>query len=199
MSALTSLPSRSKAAFLMSAEALAEISQRLYFWTFTWAEILPVSECRRTWNRFTNLLHGNTSERFAALRVWELHPGGHGLHVHMLTNERIDVNVVRCLLARAGMGVVCHVRGARLGDEAYMAKYMRKGRRIPGVRQWAKLGKWQHVRCGGLVFESQEANFFRQLYHSPQVQELPPSMRWVETRRLAILLLPKWAGRNSAE
>jgi hypothetical protein len=183
---------RSHAAFLFSAEMLAEQSGWLYFWTFTWARRLELEEYRRTWNQFSTLLQRHSSPDFKGLRHWERHPRGHGLHVHMLTNERIDVNLVRQLTVRCGLGKVVHVRRGSLKDAKYMSKYMTKSGRIKGVRMWAALGHWEHSLVKNVRDKSKEADFYRKIYHSPDVQALPPNKRWLETRRLVELLWPKW-------
>jgi hypothetical protein len=183
---------RSQIAFLKSAEVLESCTGQLYFWTFTWKEKdLPIPEYRRTWNRFTVALRRRLPLGFKALRVWERHPGGHGLHVHMLSTIRMDLGMVRLLLERAGMGIVCHVAKAQTGCAKYLAKYLTKQGRIRGVKQWSKLGKWQHVLCGSIVFKSKEADFFRNIYHSPEVQELPPRQRWWRTKVLHSVALAK--------
>jgi hypothetical protein len=113
------------------------------------------------------------------------------MHVHMLSNLRMDLRMVRFLLRRAGMGIVCHVRIVGKGYALYMSKYMTKEGRIKGVKQWSKLGKWQHVLCGDLVFILKDADLLRNIYHSPEVQELPLKQRWWRTKVLHDIALRK--------
>lgn len=160
------LPKRERAAFLMSVEELFALAKQqgrqVYFWTFTWAEPMAYWCYGPSWHRFSRwLVRDYTSDDFAALRVWERHPQGHGLHVHMLCNERLDVNHMRQGAVHFGLGYVLHVRKAIPKDAGYLSKYMTKDGRIPGVRQWAKLGNWEHVKCCDLEFHSKEADHFR--------------------------------------
>ena len=188
---------KSRAAFLFSAQRLAEISRRLYFWTFTWEEEwLALEIYRRSWNRFTTALQRRTKADFAALRVWEEHQGGHGLHVHMLANERLDVNLVRVLAKRAGIGRI-NVRRAVQRDAEYLAKYMTKRGKIRGVRQWAALGNWQHTKVSDVEVESDDGKLLRTIYRSPAVQALPTRRRWGEARRIFFQFMR--AGMNPSE
>lgn len=151
------LPDRSKAAFIMSAEELFERNGKLYFWTFTWPDAMPVWCYANSWDRFAHsLIQNYTRDDFEALRVWERHPGGHGIHVHALCNERLDVNLIRELTVRYGLGKVVHVRKAVRKDVSYLTKYMTKDQAIPGLRMWAKMGCWAHVKGSDLEFESKE-------------------------------------------
>ncbi len=90
---------------------------------------------------------------FSGVRVFELHPNGHGLHVHVVTTEFISVNQVRPICKRFGWGRV-HVKrisGAKASN--YLAKYLTKqrkawhGAKLTGVRWWGVFGKVEkHVR-----------------------------------------------------
>ena len=92
---------KSKAAFLLASQTLGK--QRLYLWTFTFRELLAVKETRKHWNHLLTLLLREWPN-LQGLRVFELHPGGHGLHVHLITNQFIDVNRARELATQAGWG-----------------------------------------------------------------------------------------------
>jgi len=92
---------KSKAAFLFASQTLGK--QRLYLWTFTFKEVLAVKETRKHWNHLLTLLLREWPS-VQGLRVFELHPSGHGLHVHLITNQFIDVNRGRELAIRAGWG-----------------------------------------------------------------------------------------------
>ena len=75
------------------------------------------------------------------VRVFELHPGGHGLHVHVVTDQYYRVEDVRAALRGTGWGRI-HVTRCSSGAE-YVAKYVGKARRsgeLKGVRLWAAFG-----------------------------------------------------------
>lgn len=149
------LPQRSTAAFRMSCEELFERNRKVFFWTFTWPDAMPHWCYSRSWERFIDCLRRRyTSNEFQALRVWEKHPQGHGLHVHMLCNERLGVNMVRRIAVHFGLGRVLHARRARHADSLYMSKYLSKDLGVTGLRMWAKIGKWQHCPKNELKFDS---------------------------------------------
>jgi hypothetical protein len=81
------------------------------------------------------------------LRVFELHEE-HGLHVHVMTNQFVDVNVARQLAMQAGWGRVHVVRMA--SDHAgYLAKYLSNDRPecLQQWRLWAGFGKrWEWTK-----------------------------------------------------
>src|SRR6266576_4957516 len=78
---------KSKAAFLFASQTLGK--QTLFLWTFTFKELLAVKETRKRWNHLLTLLL-RTWPQLQGLRVFELHEQ-HGLHVHLITNQFIDV------------------------------------------------------------------------------------------------------------
>src|SRR6266567_4411062 len=90
--------SRSKAAFLFASKTLGK--QQLFLWTFTFKDVLAVKDTRKRWNHLLTLLL-RAWPKLQGLRVFELHEE-HGLHVHLVTNQFIDVNQARELATRAG-------------------------------------------------------------------------------------------------
>src|SRR5947209_5292550 len=95
----------SKAAFLFASQTLGK--QQLFFWTFTFKQVLAVKDTRKRWNHLLTLLLRQWPN-LRGLRVYELHQE-HGLHVHLLTNHFLDVNQARQLAERAGWGRI-HVK-----------------------------------------------------------------------------------------
>src|ERR1700757_3257211 len=91
---------KSKAAFLFASQTLGK--QKLFLWTFTFKEVLAVRETRSHWNHLLTLLQRRWPN-LQGLRVFELHEE-HGLHVHLITNQFIDVNQARALSTQAGWG-----------------------------------------------------------------------------------------------
>ena len=89
---------KSKAAFLFASQTLGK--QRLYLWTFTFKQLLGVKETRKRWNHLLTLLLREWPD-LQGLRVFELHEE-HGLHVHLVTNQFINVNRVRKLAMQPG-------------------------------------------------------------------------------------------------
>jgi hypothetical protein len=143
---------KSKAAFLFASRTLGK--QQLFLWTFTFKDPLAIKETRKRWNHLLTLLLRKWPD-LQGLRVFELHEE-HGLHVHLVTNQFIDVNRARELAAQAGWGRV-HV--ARMPSEhaAYLAKYLSKERPpcFHRWRLWAGFGKgWEWTKVKDIIRES---------------------------------------------
>lgn len=141
----------------------------LYMWTFTWAEATTPEEGAKLWNRFVH--PGGNGIGFnkcfpstSGLRVFEMHPGAdpfqpelsHGLHVHMVVDERLPVDVMRSLWHRLGAGGRIHVKFIPRDKALYIAKYLAKARMecLKGVRLWAPVGRCQHTKVKDVVCDS---------------------------------------------
>lgn len=133
---------KSKAAFLFSAERLA--NRGLYMWTFTFAEVLDIKDTRKRWNHFLTLMKRRWPD-LCGLRVFELHES-HGLHVHLITNRFVDVNECRPMAKKAGWGRV-HVQRVSAERAQYLSKYLSKEREpcLKRWRLWAGFGDWERV------------------------------------------------------
>src|SRR5580692_6942696 len=137
--------SKSKAAFLMSAERLFNHCGQVYFWTFTWPKCMPDWRYGPSWNLFIKGLNRFYGATIVGLRVWEVHPGeySHGLHCHALINRHLNIFIVRRIAKRYGLGHVWVAR-ADIGAAGYLAKYITKENQLsPGMRQWGTIGGFQ--------------------------------------------------------
>ncbi len=153
---------KSEAAFLLSCDRLAK-QGRLYLWTFTFAEVLDLVATRKKWNHLLTLIRRRWPEA-CGLRVFELHKE-HGLHVHLITNKRIDVDQCRQLSKRSGWGRI-HVMRIPKERTAYLAKYLSKERpkAFKRWRLWAGFGKcWDWTRVSQIQVESLFASVSRAL------------------------------------
>ncbi len=114
-------------------------------WPFTFATVLDVKATRKKWNHLLTLLKRRWPN-LAGLRVFELHKN-HGLHVHLVTNRWIDVNVARELAFLAGWGRI-HVMRIPPERASYLAKYLSKERPecLKGWRLWAGFGDWDWTK-----------------------------------------------------
>src|SRR5438552_18653916 len=120
-------------------------------WTFTLKELLAVKETRRRWNHLLTLLLREWPN-LQGLRVFELHQE-HGLHVHLVTNQFIDVNRARQLAAQAGWGRI-HVTPMPSEHSGYLAKYLSKERPqcLYRWRLWAGFGKgWEWTKVKDVI------------------------------------------------
>jgi hypothetical protein len=153
--------SKSKAAFEFPAKKLGK--EKLYFWTFTFAEVLDVKDTRKKWNYLLTLLR-RKYPKLCGLRAFELHEE-HGLHVHMVTNGWIDVNEARARAIKAGWGRI-HVKRIPAEKALYMGKYLTKEDRAPclkGWRLWAAFGPWESTKVKDVQFESEFGKIIRVL------------------------------------
>ena len=99
-----------------------------------------MKETRKRWNHLLTLLLREWPN-LQGLRVFELHQE-HGLHVHLVTNQFIDVNRARELAMKAGWGRI-HVTRMRSEHAGYLAKYLSKERPecLYRWRLWPASGK----------------------------------------------------------
>ena len=150
---------KSKTAFLASSRKLA--TDRLFMWTFTFKELLGVKDTRKRWNRLLTAIKRAWPE-LQGIRVFEMHKR-HGLHVHMVTNERIEVAEARELAEKAGWGRV-HVAVMPAEHAQYLAKYLSKDRPpcLKRWRLWAAFGEgWEPTRVKDLTRESLFSTIYR--------------------------------------
>ncbi len=116
-----------KLGFMWSAQSFAGLGPSLYLWTFTFVERIEVEEATDRWNVLLTVLRREHGERWSGFRAYEMHPGGHGLHIHAVVDERFSAGqmwkVARsCRFGRVDVKEI-PVRGA-----AYLAKYLGKKR-----------------------------------------------------------------------
>lgn len=149
---------KTKAAYLFATQTLSQ--QGLYMWTFTFKEVLDIKDTRKRWNYLLTLLKRQWP-KLCGLRVFELHKS-HGLHVHLVTNRWIDVNVARALASKAGWGRI-HVKCIPAERAGYLAKYLSKDRPecLKGWRLWAGFGDWDWTRVKDVTFDSPFSRIYR--------------------------------------
>jgi hypothetical protein len=150
---------KSKAAFLFASKTLGK--QQLFFWTFTFREVLAVKDTRKRWNHLLTLLVRRWPN-LQGLRVFELHKE-HGLHVHLLTNQFIDVNDARELAEQAGWGRI-HVKRAAAEQSGYLAKYLSKERPecLKRWRLWAGFGSgWEWTKVKDVIRQTLFSRIYR--------------------------------------
>lgn len=158
----------------MSVETLFEASKKsgdhVFMWTFTFRECLSVQDAFKAWNQFSKNLwkygiHPKTKEQtIVGLRVAEMHPGGHGVHFHVLINRRIPIQAVRRWAEMAGMFWI-HVTRCYHGHLGkYLGKYLGKQDRVPclkGRRLWQGFGQWGQTKCKDIVVDSEFCTAFQ--------------------------------------
>jgi len=171
MSFVPIFATRSQVACWMSAlKLIREHSGDAWLWTFTFAEVLPNHYASNIHRRFTQRIadaqrEGRWPNGWGALKVVEVHPGGHGLHFHWLSYPRLDVNNVRPIARDAGFGRI-HVHPDTATERAatYLAKYLTKGNGVTGCKVWACLGTFEGVRVQDVEIQSHSVDVFRAAY-----------------------------------
>lgn len=97
------------------------------------------------------------------IRVFELHKE-HGLHVHLVTNQFIDVNRARVLAEKAGWGRI-HVKRIPPERVTYLAKYLSKRRPecLKRWRLWAGFGEgWERTKVRDVIANSLFSQTYRE-------------------------------------
>lgn len=128
--------------------------KRVYLWTFTFADVVDTKTASRRWNAFSTRIK-RLYPNLGGVRVYELHPGGHGLHIHLITDDFIDVRKMWDKKVGWEFGRP-HVEPCLdlSNPEAlagYLAKYVSKalGSRPPclkGMRLWACWGNFKGTK-----------------------------------------------------
>lgn len=140
---------------------LGSRSEELYFWTFTFPLVIHPKDGAGKWQDLCRELRRSLG--FRGVRVFELHPNGHGLHVHVVTPDFYNVSEVRNISNRHGFGRI-HVKQWDTEDAeqaaSYMGKYLNKsvkswgGISLRGMRWWGVFGMDDQVRVKDVWVES---------------------------------------------
>jgi hypothetical protein len=205
--------SKSKAAFLFSADRLKPTPKnRLYLWTFTFAEVYHVRDAAGRWTGFLTQLRqlkaSGAIEGFQGLRVFEMHPGGHGLHIHVITSNWWDVDVIRSAWLRGRRvksgavvsGGRIHVKWVPAEARGYLGKYLtKKGRPdcLKGFHLWGAFGDFPRSRVRDITVESSFTRVYSMLKATLSFTDGSrfEDMRWYERMQACqnLLLFRPWS------
>jgi hypothetical protein len=96
--------------------------------------------------------------------VFELHPKGHGLHIHMVTDAWLNIDIVNALGQRAGFGRI-NVKAIPRERASYLGKYLSKERPacFKGTRLWAPVGQIEGSKVRDIVVDSPWTRAYRRL------------------------------------
>jgi hypothetical protein len=157
----------------------------VFLWTFTFAWHTDRHAAAKAWNHFMALARARGIE-LRCLRVFEVHPGGHGIHIHFVTPDWWHVNRIRSVAKRAGFGRI-DVQKITADRAGYVLKYIRKQKRhaaLKGAHRWRACGKdakkWLS-RVSRCISHSNRAYIWRWL------QQFHPkwkTMNWHEKKML---------------
>jgi len=121
--------------------------------------VLDIKDTRKRWNHLLTLMRRRWPE-LCGLRVFELHES-HGLHVHLITNRRIDVGECRPMAKKAGWGRI-HVQRVSAERAAYLAKYLSKEREpcLKRWRLWGSFGNWERSKVKDIELDSPRTRIY---------------------------------------
>src|SRR3954453_13579319 len=145
---------KSRSAFEFTVRKMRRPNGKLYFWTFTFAEVRSLKSAMGLWNAFLTLLKRKVE--FRGVRVLELHEE-HGCHFHVLTNKRFPIRTILSFSKRYGFGRM-HVRA--VPDVAYavsyLCKYLSKKRPpcLKRARLWSAFGRIERTRVKDVVVDT---------------------------------------------
>jgi len=139
------------------------MGRTLYLWTFTFREVKAMATACKLWGRAAKDLSRKLG--FSGVRVFELHPGGHGLHIHVVTPFYYPVVLVRVLTTRWGFGRI-HVKPIKYNKRHYVTKYLQKQQRavcLKGRRLWATVGGFKGCLVKNIRVESTLGKWARRI------------------------------------
>lgn len=97
------------------------IRSRAYFWTFTTKDVVSFSEISMRWRCLRHFL-GEHYKPFRYVQNFELHPFGHGWHIHLVSDTFINLKKHLVKIQSFGFGRV-HVE---LVTNAKISGYLKK-------------------------------------------------------------------------
>lgn len=168
---------KTKAAFLLTCDKLfkqddGKRARRVYMWTFTFPKVVSDEIAFKCWNHLNTLLVRKFKPvmPLPGVRTVEVHPGGHGLHFHVLIAARLPVDEVRKLAIRAGFGRI-HVQKCKQSAAAYCAKYLTKhdDGLAKGTRRWGMFAGFKGTRVKDILVESELAENCRVVHRTLKV------------------------------
>jgi len=176
---------KSKSAFLLSAMRLAKNREHLYLWTLTFSDVVDYKTAMARLRSFTK----QASRRLglSGLRVVEVHPGGHGLHFHLLCRVFVPVQIMRRLTARAGFGRI-HVCRIEAKKASYTTKHFAKQKRLgwlKGKRLWGSFG-FDHCRVRDILTNSRQLEIYRRLTSGVVASATTRLLAWHQAGRMIL-------------
>lgn len=159
---------RSALACWWSISHLVRTASPCHLWTFTSAEVVPdnyFGNMHRTlvanvgnWaKREKKSSDGGTiPKNWGGVRVFELHPKGHGIHAHWVVRGYMPWELMQKAAMQAGLGKIVHVDPEPVSIKAayYLAKYLTKEDKLRGVRQWSNIGTYEGIGKRDVSVES---------------------------------------------
>lgn len=104
--------------------------QQCYFWTFTTVDVVDYRTIADRWRKLRNYLNVKY-DGFLYVQNFEIHPKGHGWHIHMLCNVFLNLRDKRlfALIKRYGFGRINVERVKTKSVSDYFSKHAIKAYR----------------------------------------------------------------------
>jgi len=171
---------KSKMAFQFSVEALYRESKHVYMWTITFKKAMSDSWSFYAFAQLMKELQNN-NPLLRGLRVAERHPGeswfgeeiSHGLHFHLLLNQRISKAWVERVGHKWGFGFTWVNKVSR-ENALYCGKYLTKdGTELQkGGRKWGAIGGFRNVKVRDIEIDSEFHRNFRKVQNTVKVLQV---------------------------
>jgi hypothetical protein len=163
---------KSQTAFEFTVQKMLRRNPKLYFWTFTFAEVHSLNDAMRKWNSFLTILKRKFG--FRGVRVLELHEE-HGCHFHVLTNRRFPIREILTLGKNYGFGRM-DVRQTNEGGSTvgYLCKYLSKRRPpcLKRARLWSAFGKVERTRVRDILVDTPMSRLLRGIMGKASVERI---------------------------
>jgi len=145
---------KSHCAFQFSVNRLFDSFKKVYMWTLTWKSVMPDFRYGLLFHQFMRELNDRHGGLLMGLRVVEVHPGGHGLHYHLLLNMRVSIRLVQKIGKKYGIGH-CWVTPCNRESAYYIGKYLSKESPLSkGMRRWGTIGGFKQSRVNDIQIDS---------------------------------------------
>jgi len=168
---------KSHCAFQFTVNRFFESFGKGYLWTLTWKSCMPDFRYALLYDQFMKELNHRHGGLIYGIRVVEAHPGGHGLHYHMIVNLLIGVRLVRAIGKKYGIGRV-QVTPCNRDGAYYIGKYLSKENDLSkGTRRWGTIGGFKPTRVRDIEIDSTFHRNMKKVFGSRQVSL--PETTWV--------------------
>jgi len=170
----------------MSVEILFRDNSKVFMWTLTFTKAKGDDHALYCWNQLSRTLQDHYPN-CKGLRVTERHPGevlfgdlelSHGLHFHLLLNQRVSIHWLDRVGRKWGFGFK-FVRHVTLEDALYCGKYLSKtdGTELQkGGRKWGTIGGFKGVRKNDIEINSPFHRNFRLIQKRCNITQVTPDV-----------------------
>jgi len=170
-------------AFQFTVNRFFEAFGKAYLWTLTWSSCMPDFRYAILFNQFMKELQNRHGGLINGIRVVEVHPGGHGLHYHLIVNLRIGVRLLRAIGKKYGIGRV-HVTPCNQGGAYYIGKYLSKPSELTkGARRWGTIGGFRPSRVRDIEIDSLFHRNMEKVFGGRKVTVQETTWVWSQTAK----------------